>query len=189
MHWRSDYSPYLAACFSPKGFVSSSHRACHFEKGISVSTTINWEGLKQPSRRFHLVACSRTALGQLLSETPRGSGLVLRTIRGDNCTTAQELFLEWAQALELPPYFGQTWEALEECLNDTAWFPAKTYVLVIENADAILRNSRTDLPSLASVLSRVFPRTEPRRLHVVFHCLENRERQTRTLLQQGGISF
>jgi hypothetical protein len=149
---------------------------------------MSWEKLKLPSHRFHLVACSRTALMHSLGKAPKVSGLIVRNIHGKNCTTAQELFLEWARVLEFPPYFGQNWDAFEECINDLEWLDGKAFILVIDDADALLRNSRTDLQTFAAVLTRAFTGNESRRLNVFFHCLENRERQTRSLLQEAGIT-
>jgi hypothetical protein len=162
---------------------------CRPSKGISLNTSVNWEGLKHPSRRFHLVACSRTALMKSVGEAPRVSGLVVRIIHGSSCTSAQELFLEWARALEFPPYFGQNWDAFEECINDLEWLDGKTFILVIDDADAILRNSRADLPTFAAILTKAFSGDHSRRLLVFFHCLESRERQTLSLLQKAGIPF
>jgi hypothetical protein len=152
-----------------------------------VKNGVSWEELKLPARRFHLVACSRTALMQSLGKAPKVSGLLVRNIHGNNCATAQELFLEWARVLEFPAYFGRNWDAFEECINDLEWLDGRTFILVIDDADALLRNSRTDLQTFAAVMTRAFAGDESRRLVVFFHCLENHERQTRSLLQEAGI--
>jgi hypothetical protein len=43
-----------------------------------------------------------------------------------------------AAALQFPPYFGENWNALDECLTDLDWLPADAYVLVILDAVLLL---------------------------------------------------
>ena len=41
-----------------------------------------------------------------------------------------------AGALAFPDWFGQNWDALEDCLSDLSWREAAGYVLIFENAAA-----------------------------------------------------
>ena len=41
-----------------------------------------------------------------------------------------------ASALEFPDWFGQNWDALEDCLSDLSWREAEGYVLMFEHAVA-----------------------------------------------------
>lgn len=38
-----------------------------------------------------------------------------------------------AEAMAFPDYFGENWDAFEECVNDLAWAPASGYVLLYEH--------------------------------------------------------
>jgi hypothetical protein len=65
---------------------------------------------------------SQQAAGQAIygwSETR----LVVRTLRGVKMQTVQQLFDEFAAALQFPWYFGENWAAFDECLTDLAWLP------------------------------------------------------------------
>jgi RNAse (barnase) inhibitor barstar len=46
----------------------------------------------------------------------------------------EALLREIAAALRFPDWFGQNWDALEDCLADLSWLPADGYVLVFEQA-------------------------------------------------------
>lgn len=66
------------------------------------------------------------------------AGFVLRVIHGKKCSTPAALFTEFAKALDFPDYFGHNWDAMEECLADLEWLPAKGYILLLTDAQAVL---------------------------------------------------
>lgn len=80
-------------------------------------------------------------------------GFVLRVVRGAKCRTAAALFQEFARALKLPDYFGHNWDALEECLADLEWLPAKGYVLAVTEAEQVLIKEEDDYSTFLEVLS------------------------------------
>lgn len=81
------------------------------------------------------------------------SGFLVRTIEGKKCRTSSSLFDEFAQALSFPEYFGHNWDALEECLADFEWLPAKGYILLISDAQAVLPNDEEEYETLLEVLN------------------------------------
>ena len=46
----------------------------------------------------------------------------------------EKLLREIATALRFPDWFGQNWDALEDCLTDLSWLAADGYVLLFEDA-------------------------------------------------------
>ena len=48
--------------------------------------------------------------------------------------TDEDLFAVVASAMQFPDYFGNNWDALDECLGDMDWLPAEGYLLVLRNA-------------------------------------------------------
>ena len=42
-----------------------------------------------------------------------------------------------AEALAFPDYFGMNWNALDECLRDMEWMPAKGYVVFFFGAERL----------------------------------------------------
>jgi RNAse (barnase) inhibitor barstar len=79
-------------------------------------------------------------------------GYALKVIKGRHCKTPAKLFAECAQALEFPDYFGQNWDALEECLADLEWLPAKGYILLITDAEAVLPNNEEEYETFLEIL-------------------------------------
>jgi len=48
---------------------------------------------------------------------------VVRLVRGAKMRTTARLFDEISAAFQFPCYFGENWDALDECLNDIDWLP------------------------------------------------------------------
>ena len=80
------------------------------------------------------------------------TGLVLKIIKGRHCKTPATLFAEFARALEFPDYFGHNWDAMEECLTDLEWLPARGYVLLITDAAHVLPNDETEYETFLEIL-------------------------------------
>ncbi|WP_206360505.1 barstar family protein [Pseudomonas viridiflava] len=51
-----------------------------------------------------------------------------------NVRSVKDLFAVVASAMKFPDYFGNNWDALDECLGDMDWFPADSYCLVLREA-------------------------------------------------------
>ncbi len=85
--------------------------------------------------------------------TPRT--FAVKRIHGAKCRTTAGLFAEFARALSFPDYFGHNWDALEECLADLEWVPAKGYVLLLTDAEQVLRQEQEEdeYATLLEVLS------------------------------------
>lgn len=80
-------------------------------------------------------------------------GFVLRTLQGKKCRTSASLFEEFARALNFPEYFGHNWDALEECLADLEWLPARGYILLITDAQAVIEDNEEEYETLLEVLN------------------------------------
>lgn len=80
-------------------------------------------------------------------------GFVRRILCGANCRSASGLFAEMARALEFPDYFGHNWDAVEECLADLEWLPAKGYILLFTDAHLILPADEEEFSTFLEVLN------------------------------------
>ncbi|MDH4185649.1 MAG: barstar family protein [Nitrospira sp.] len=80
-------------------------------------------------------------------------GYLLRIVRGAKCRTTDGLLTEFARALDFPDYFGHNWDALEECLADLEWLPAKGYVVLITDAIQVLPDDEDEYETFLEILS------------------------------------
>ena len=131
------------------------------------------------------------------SLVPVPDGYKLKIIKGAKCQTTAGLLNEFARALDFPDYFGHNWDALEECLADLEWLPAKGYILLITDAAQLLPDDEDEYETFLEVLSdageawgsgqagmgakRVTP------FHVLF-AVSEREKSKRTRWEMSEIS-
>jgi hypothetical protein len=92
------------------------------------------QSTKQPW--VHLLIHSDQQKAEPLLSLP--SGFLLKVIPGAKCKTKAGLLSEFARVLLFPEYFGHNWDALEECLIDLEWLPAKGYAVLVTDADQVL---------------------------------------------------
>jgi RNAse (barnase) inhibitor barstar len=78
----------------------------------------------------------------------------VRVVRGRKMRTKQALFSEFAAALQFPWYFGENWDAFDECLSEMDWLPARAgYVIVITDPGQVLLDAEDwELATLIDVL-------------------------------------
>jgi hypothetical protein len=86
---------------------------------------------------------------------PAPRGFVVRTLDGRRCRTKRALLAELARALGLPPHFGRTWDALEDCLTDLDWLPGTGYRLVVHAAHRLLARDAAGYATFVALLADV----------------------------------
>jgi RNAse (barnase) inhibitor barstar len=62
-------------------------------------------------------------------------------VRGKRCNDAKSFFYEISASFQFPFYFGENWDALDECLQDLEWLKFEKIVLVISNYSVLLENN------------------------------------------------
>jgi hypothetical protein len=136
----------------------------------------------------------------LMSDSPR---VVVRFLRGNKMRTVNSLFDEFAAALQFPYYFGENWNAFDECLTDLAWLPGDVYILIITNSEATLATEEDEeqLVTLIDILqnageewSRPVETSEswshpPVPFHVIFQSSEAGLEVVRSRLKSTGMPF
>lgn len=135
-------------------------------------------------------------LWRLKREIP--SGVVVQ-VRGAKMKTTMSLFDEMAAAFQFPYYFGENWNALDECLADLEWLPGSSYVLGVLGARQVLALDGQELRTFGEILTRTcegwavpvdvgqsWDRSAVP-FHVVLQCERGEEEQTMVRFNSAGI--
>jgi hypothetical protein len=67
-------------------------------------------------------------------------GLEFFRIDGREVVDKTSFLRQVAEAMDFPPYFGQNWDALDECITDLEWRPANGYVIFYDSVGAFAQN-------------------------------------------------
>jgi hypothetical protein len=131
-----------------------------------VATKINWKKLLSTTAdELCLVSCGEDLLDQLARTPPRGTAV--RTVRGHRCSSKQRTLQEWAAALQFPSWFGENWDAFDDCVRDLDWMNSRRVVVIVTRADAMLPKSTRDFATLIDILLAAQKETP---FMGVFHC-------------------
>ncbi|OAI54882.1 hypothetical protein AYO44_14120 [Planctomycetaceae bacterium SCGC AG-212-F19] len=113
---------------------------------------------------------------------------VCRVVRGHKATTELAFFDECAAAWQFPYYFGENWDAFDECLTDLEWVPAEAYVFCVTQAVHLLeKESSGQQHRLLSMLQRAakeWGQSTPTRAAKMFHVLLQCTAEERPSLDQ-----
>jgi hypothetical protein len=99
-------------------------------------------------------ASAVTNLALTLHKECRAQFVTLK-LRGCKMRSVRSLFSEWGAALQFPYYFGENWNAFEECVKDLDWLDAPGFVFIVLNADEVLieaDNADDQILSLMTIL-------------------------------------
>jgi hypothetical protein len=113
-----------------------------------LTLTANLQSTKPPWTSLLVVTGGQRAESLVRPPTE----FVLRIIQGAKCQTIAGLLTECARVLDFPDYFGHNWDALEECLIDLEWLPAKGYVLLITDAGGVLPDDEEEYETFLEIL-------------------------------------
>lgn len=111
---------------------------------------------------------------------------VVRFLRGKKMMQLASLFDEFTAALQFPYYFGENWNAFDECITDLDWIPGDFYLLIITEAHLVLAQESNDR---LQVLTRILDEAgnewslstkdseqfghSAKAFHVIFQCSES----------------
>lgn len=146
---------------------------------------------------FHAIKLSPADATDLVhhAEKAYADGAVHRILRGRKMFTKQALFDEVAAALQFPVYFGENWDALNECLIDLNWLPRGAVVLLITEADELPRHlDKEFIPFLMVLKTAVVERNsripgDDASLHVIFQLSATGSAQFAAVCKAKGMDL
>ena len=77
------------------------------------------------------------------------------SIDGTKINSKKDLLSRLASEMKFPTYFGNNWDALEECLKDLNWFIENGYVIRFINADKFIKDHPSDFRVLIEIAEAV----------------------------------
>lgn len=139
---------------------------------------MKFDSLEPPYLYLSIASPKRFAEYAYRLNYEQGSKLAVRIVRGNKMRRLDDLYDEFAAALQFPDYFGENWDAFDECLADLEWLPAAGYVLLISGAVEVLSEEpERQFATFVSVLSGIceeWARAKtPKPFHVLFQCTES----------------
>ncbi len=156
-------------------------RSFHFKIGDIVVANENLFVLGKPC--FYTIETDESAFQDFSFQLGlKNTSHVIRIVRGKKSRTTQDFFDEISSALQFPYYFGENWDAFDECITDLDWIEGTAYLLMISNARLLLsdaddENFRILLRTLEEANeawlhpNQTIPRNlQPTPFHVLFQC-------------------
>ena len=146
---------------------------------------------------LHLLVAPEADACALLTTLPDST--VSRLLRGHKARTRAALFDEFAAALQFPCYFGENWDAFDDCMTDLAWLPGKAYVFLIVRSIHLLDQEPADRLNL--FLKAMEDAGEgwsnppahdpgpPRPFHLLLQCASEHEAALSAKLSAAGVAF
>jgi hypothetical protein len=126
---------------------------------------------------LHVVRATESEACDTLWALERSTGrrVVCRVVRGRKSATEAAFFDECAAAWQFPYYFGENWDAVEECLADLEWLPGEAYVFHVAQAAHLLEKEPGDrqvrLLALLQRVAKEWGQSTPSRPAKAFHVL------------------
>lgn len=125
---------------------------------------------------------------------------ISRLVRGTKCSTTEKLFNEFSAVFQFPWYFGENWDAFEECINDLGWLNTEVYVLFISNSEALLELNMESLVTFLNIIKSTIleweqgrdlgaMKTSPTPFKIIFHTTEGNEQRVMNKFQELRIDL
>jgi hypothetical protein len=102
--------------------------------------------LKTDGPVFHLLVATDSEACDKVTALRHAAGnrLTVRTVRGRKASTTASFFDEIAASLQFPYFFGENWDAFNDCVTDLEWLPGEGIAVIITHAVHLLDKDSAD---------------------------------------------
>ena len=76
-----------------------------------------------------------------IARTAQSAGLAVVQIDLNGIGHKAALLDRLAQALSFPEWFGNNWDALNDCLTDLSWLPAGGWMIILEHSNVMAKRN------------------------------------------------
>lgn len=104
------------------------------------------------SRAPWIVTLAPPAWGVIRAGLQELEGVRVVEVSGRQARTKEAFFADASRALRFPSYFGENWDAFEECLRDLDWLPARAYVMAVTDADRLLEEDAEERRTFVAIV-------------------------------------
>ena len=73
-------------------------------------------------------------------------------IEGQRLDKKEQFLNHAALAMHFPDYFGDNWDAFEDCLTDLSWIDAEQYLIVLDHTDVFAEHAPQHFDTLLEIL-------------------------------------
>ena len=116
-----------------------------------------------------IVTVSPPAWGVIRVGLQERDGVRVVEVSGRRARDKSAFLAAAARALRFPEYFGENWDAFEECIRDLEWAPARAYVMVVTGAEQLLGEAAADRQTFMAIVESAAAHWATRSTPVPFH--------------------
>lgn len=131
-------------------------------------TPAEFSSLFADAQRAGVYQLNRDQLEPLMTGAGE-AGCLVQLVDLRRARNKDELLNIVGKAMRFPDWFGQNWDALQDCLLDMGWQPALGYVTILERCDMLRARSLEDFTTLVEIFQSAA--AEWRAQGVPFWCL------------------
>ena len=91
---------------------------------------------------IHRIEKARQDAYEIFYQNSHVPGRYAAYIRGTRCATDAGFLKEISAAMQFPDYFGENWNAWEECMTDLDWLSFSSIALVIDDYEVLFEEEK-----------------------------------------------